>query len=167
MIRKKRGIILFVIIIITIYSGLYLQKIIRYSYYDTMHQFGGEDKYILNKYYERNGEFPSTEEDLRNFIVNNKDLFAGNIMAEYLTKYDFHLKYDEKNNRYVVYENGPNYRDDNLEVISNSSNTNIFNFLFIDGDVLLFYYKGFPQKEIIIDEGMELPKNVNIVSDSI
>lgn len=164
---NRKRILLIVLILIIGYSGLYFYKVIRYKYYDSRHQFGGEDTYILNKFFEKHQVFPESANELKKFIVDNNDLFVGNVMVDYLTKYDFHIKYDEEIGQYSVYENGLNYRDDGMEFESKSSNTNFFNFLFVKGDVLLFYSKNISKESVSLDRKIELPKNVTITTDSI
>ena len=75
---KKKRIIFIVAVFIMVYSGLYLNKIIRYYYYDSLHPFGQKDQYILDQYYLKNQDFPKTEKDLQKFIIENNNLFKGN-----------------------------------------------------------------------------------------
>lgn len=163
----KKKYLYIILLLIFAYSGLYIYKMVHYAYYDRSNMFGGgEDTYIFNKYHEQNDKFPSTAVELRKFIVDNDTLFVANLKAEYLVNYDFHIMYDEESDLFLVYENGPNYRDDELEIEANSSNTNFFNFLVANGDVLMFTAKNSYSKTVPLDANIELPPNVTIILDS-
>lgn len=158
----KRKSLFVLLAVVILYSGLYFYKLCLYYYYDSQQRFGEENQYILSAFYDRNNSFPDSPVQLREFISDNDSLFVENSTAEFLLKYDFHIKYEEEKGRMVVYEDGFNYRDDKLVDESTLSSINYFNFLFRRGDVVLFYTKIPLEKAVTIDKTFDLPKNVSM-----
>ena len=157
--------------VIAVYCGPYIFKTIKIMQLNEQHSMGDYQDYFFKHYFSAKNSLPQNEGQLKNFIQNNDSLFEDNKMAEYLVKNNFSIKLDSLNERYIIYDFGPNFLDDKFVKNLYYDDTNPLNYWFIKGDVLLFYvHFDFISKQKneleIRSDSIKMPPNIQLKIDT-
>jgi hypothetical protein len=156
------------LLLLIFYSGLFVNKAVRYRYFDNLHPFGRQQQYFFSNFYWEFGRLPESQFELKNHVLGSKEMYAGNIMADYLIRFnDYNLRFSKDGSLIYIYLFGFNYRDDGMEIINeNFSEISFWTYLFYKGDVILFYGKtdslSLGKEEVLLDTNVKFPPNVNI-----
>lgn len=135
----KKNLFILIILFLIFYIGTYQYKNSIYRKYEEVRRtfrFGQHKDFILRAYYCDYKRFPKSEQELRDFVVK-KGISIENGYAHYISQYKFHIK--DSHDTIFIYDEGLNFRDDHLSKNIRDEDVNIFNYLFKEGDVLLFY----------------------------